>query len=253
MALALMLMFKMRGVLKPENIADTYTFGVPSIFLEGEDCFRRIIGSEEFQKSGAIHDHLCGRGPRGLLEAVGLPETIIRNVLMAYDFVPRAFTCDYNDMAQLLKFMGPGLFDHSLLGSDDHQGRRHLYFYVGKVQIMQADSDLLFTNQDTPHPMLPPEPAMYSVESPNADIKYRPPHTPIPGSRSGSGSGSRAGSSNSPKLVAQSNASFVPLSAAEAVSELMDNPHPMEMFNRPSYTYGANGGISRYHNPENYT
>eukprot|EP00798_Chlamydomonas_sp_ICE-L_P021817 gene21817-28840_t len=224
LALALMLLFKIRGVIKAENISDVYTFGLPSIFLEGKSCFDHITSSSE----------LCGCGPGGLLEAVGLPETIVRNVLMACDLVPRAFTCDYGCLAKLICCMGPGLKEHSLLANADHKGRRHLFFYVGKVVIMQPDNELAFTADDAPHPMLPPEPAMYTIKAPHQDRQYRFPHTPISADASISGS-------------------FAPLTTSEAVSELMDNPHPMEMFNNPFKTYGGNGGISRYHNPVHYT
>ena len=34
--------------------------------------------------------------------------------------------------------------------------------------------------------------------------------------------------------------------------ELLDNPHPLDMLSEVT-SYGPDGGISRYHNPDNYT
>eukprot|EP00798_Chlamydomonas_sp_ICE-L_P017749 gene17749-24109_t len=245
MATALMLMCICRGELKIENIADVYTFGVPSVFLEGESCFSRVLKNESFDSSGAIHDHatscefethceLCNTGPTGVLEALGLPESIIRNVIMAYDFVPRAFTTDYENIAILMRAMGGGLQEHSQLG---REGRKHLFFYVGKVLVMQPDSSLCFVNNEAPHPMLPAKPMVWDIVSPNLDVKYRPPHIPL----------------SSMDEAQPPMGTFIPASSAEALCELMDTPHVLEMFNDPRQLYGSWGGISRYHNPEHYT
>lgn len=38
----------------------------------------------------------------------------------------------------------------------------------------------------------------------------------------------------------------------DAIMELLDNPHPLDMLSEVT-AYGPDGGISRYHNPDNYT
>ncbi len=51
--------------------------------------------------------------------------------------------------------------------------------------------------------------------------------------------------------VAARNSRRVP-SARAALSSLMDNPHPLDILGDPA-AYGPEGGISRFHNPDNYT
>ncbi|KAK9862296.1 hypothetical protein WJX84_006672 [Apatococcus fuscideae] len=41
-------------------------------------------------------------------------------------------------------------------------------------------------------------------------------------------------------------------SVAEALAALMDFPHPLDILGEPN-SYGPDGAISRYHNPDNYT
>jgi hypothetical protein len=43
-----------------------------------------------------------------------------------------------------------------------------------------------------------------------------------------------------------------PSTLQEAVWELMNNPHPLDILGDPG-AYGDRGAISRFHNPDNYT
>jgi hypothetical protein len=49
-----------------------------------------------------IHTHTytctstCSGEAKGVLSLLGLPDSLIRNVIMSRDIVPRAFACDYS-------------------------------------------------------------------------------------------------------------------------------------------------------------
>lgn len=51
----------------------------------------------------------------GLLAAVGVPPSAIRNVLMHKDLVPRAFACDYRLVADLLRRVNESFREHACL------------------------------------------------------------------------------------------------------------------------------------------
>eukprot|EP00882_Tetradesmus_deserticola_P021861 GHRQ01023674.1.p3 GENE.GHRQ01023674.1~~GHRQ01023674.1.p3 ORF type:complete len:102 (-),score=42.52 GHRQ01023674.1:419-724(-) len=64
-----------------------------------------------------------------LLARLGLKEDIIRCVIATRDIVPRAFSCDYSPVAELLRSWGPSWRDHSCLaggatGAAQSAGRR---------------------------------------------------------------------------------------------------------------------------------
>lgn len=57
----------------------------------------------------------CSVQDGSLLSRLGLREDIIRNTLMARDIVPRAFSCDYSPVAELLRSWGPNWREHTCL------------------------------------------------------------------------------------------------------------------------------------------
>lgn len=74
----------------------------------------------------------------GLLSRLGLRDDAIRSVIMARDIVPRAFSCDYALVAELLRSWGPSWRDHNCLsGGVDGEGAALLHtscsLYVGSV------------------------------------------------------------------------------------------------------------------------
>ncbi len=58
----------------------------------------------------------CGCGSAApLLSRLGLPQHVVRNVVMARDIVPRAFACDYSLVADILKGWGNSFKEHCCL------------------------------------------------------------------------------------------------------------------------------------------
>eukprot|EP00198_Chlamydomonas_reinhardtii_P003769 XP_001693105.1 triacylglycerol lipase-like protein [Chlamydomonas reinhardtii] len=206
MATLLMLMYRNRGVLPPHSIATVYTFGAPAVFCQ--------------QQQPAS----CACGVDGLLTRLGLAPHVVRNVVMARDVVPRAFACDYSLVADILKGWGPAFREHCCL---NRHGRKHLYYFVGRMCILQPDAWHSFVGGDPEHPMLPPGPELYALAEPEDAAAARAHYPAL---------------SDLPILNA----------VVEAVWEIMDNPHPLETLADPG-AYLASGSISRYHNPEHYT
>ncbi|KAG2498160.1 hypothetical protein HYH03_003917 [Edaphochlamys debaryana] len=201
----------------------------------------------------------CGTGPETILSRLGLPDSIVRNVIMARDVVPRAFACDYSLVADILKGWGPSFKGHCCL---NRSGRKHLYYFVGRMCILQPDSWHTFVGSDPYHPMLPAGPEAYLLEeaplrdpaallsalSPSASAKAP--------AASGTALAAPASAAAASTALVPTNAGSAPRpparSVAEAVMELMDCPHPLETLADPG-AYLASGIISRYHNPEHYT
>ncbi|GFR40804.1 hypothetical protein Agub_g1422, partial [Astrephomene gubernaculifera] len=100
----------------------------------------------------------CACGADTLLARLQLPPHVIRNVVMARDAVPRAFACDYRPVADIIKGWGSSFRDHCCL---NRHGRKHLYYFVGRMCILQPDSRHTFVSSDADHPMLPPGPELY--------------------------------------------------------------------------------------------
>lgn len=88
----LALMYVRRGVLPRKALTPVYTFGAPAVFCEADACSCAEDGT-----------CLCETDVRGVLTRLDLPEGAVRNVMMHKDIVPRAFSCDYALVADLLK------------------------------------------------------------------------------------------------------------------------------------------------------
>mmetsp|Transcript_12485 Transcript_12485/g.29665 ORF Transcript_12485/g.29665 Transcript_12485/m.29665 type:complete len:784 (+) Transcript_12485:369-2720(+) len=220
LATVLLLMYVARGVLDRRSIKPVYTFGSAAVFCE--TCGAVLTEVEGANVSAPAEDTATA----DLLTKLNLPEGAVRNVVMHRDIVPRAFACDYSVVAPLLARVGVGFREHATL----HDSTRGiLYSFVGRLMVLQPDSQLTFAAGEGPHPMLPEGPGLYA---------FRPPGLlPQPGAAAGE--------------VAPS-ASQRPKTLSAAVMAFMDSPHPLDILSDPR-AYGSDGAISRYHNPDNYT
>lgn len=244
LATLLMMMYLRRGVIGPENLAPVYTFGAPAIFCEGNTgpcgvgCGSCSIPSASSEGNTA--------SPDGLLEKLGLPVSAVRNVIMHKDIVPRAFACDYSLVADILRRVGESFREHKCLSGD----RRVMFNFVGKMIIVQPVADAKFVGSDGYHSMLPACPGAYVIREPGtlAGVAAQVQRdaqvvadaiTNLPAAAATS-------------LAVPASARPKVASADEAVWQLMNTPHPLDILADPG-AYGDAGSISRYHNPDNYT
>lgn len=231
LAVLLTLMYRRRGVLLPQQIAPVYTFGSPAIFCDGA-----LGGCSGGCGTGAA-DAAGGAAAGGcsisgsLLSRLGLPEDVLRGVIMSRDIVPRAFSCDYSPVAELLRSWGPSWREHSCLsGGASGADRRQLYVHVGRMAVLQPHPTLPWVVEPAPHlPALPQHAGLFQL-------------LPLP----------RAGSSSSSVTAAAGERRPVARSTDAVLAAVMDAPHPLETLSDPG-AYGSAGSISRYHNPEHYT
>lgn len=230
MAVMLMIMFRRRGVLGPQQIAPVYTFGAPAIFCDGalgtcSACITQPDGSETCSLGGT------------LLARLGLSEDIIRCCIATRDIVPRAFSCDYSPVAELLRSWGPSWREHSCLaGGASGAGRRQLYVHIGRMLVLQPSPELRFITEPNPHlPVLPQQPGVY-------ELLHKPRLTHAMAAAKLRTQALRNGAALGPPAASQQ----------EVLAAIMDCPHPLETLADPG-AYGSAGSISRYHNPDNYT
>lgn len=220
-ATLLVMMYVHRGVISPVNLAPTYTFGAPAVFCEGSCC-----GSGETCDAGDLSvPPRSIDAAHGVLARVGLKESSVKNVVMHKDIVPRAFACDYSSVADILKRVGESFRDHRCLAGP---ARQAMYFPVGRVMVLQPSTDHSFVKSgEAYHPSLPPRAGLFLLRQPTAAAR-------------------------AVGAVDDNDARVVPRSLTEAVNALMDTPHPLDILG-DTESYGHDGAISRYHNPDNYT
>lgn len=171
-----------------------------------------------------------------LLSQLGLPDDIIRSVMMTRDIVPRAFSCDYTLVADLLRSWGPSWRDHSCLaGGVTGTGRRQLYVHIGRMHVLQPSPELPFiTEPNSFLPLLPPKPDLYALtDGPTLAHAMHVARTRATAVRNGAALGQPA------------------VSRDQVLAAIMDCPHPLETLGDPA-AYGNTGSISRYHNPDHY-
>jgi len=253
-----MLMFRRRGVLHPEQIAPVVTFGAPAVFCEGSggvctpDAAACSIAPSV--TSTLSEDAECAGAEAGLLSGLGLGKDHIVNVIMTRDIVPRAFACDYSLVADLLRSWGAGFKDHCCLA---REGRKHLYFFVGEVLVLQPSEVLKFAAQEPLHSMLPPCGGLWALRMPETcavTSTVEDEHAALSTGGGEDTSGDSSGGSDG--MVGSSTKAARPPGVSaemtEAVCALMDNPHPLDILGDAG-AYGDLGSISRYHNPTNYT
>ncbi len=177
-----MLLYVVRGVLKPHQIAPIYTYGAPAVFCQGgvshaapDRCERCDLRCEARPDHHAHHlpDRAADEGstsrssfpgsiaataasmeqvqplPLGLLAALGLTNDHVVNVIMHKDIVPRAFVCDYTVVAGMLQRWWPSFRDHPSLSSKGPEGAmpyKSLYNFVGRVAVLRPSVDMPFVN-----------------------------------------------------------------------------------------------------------
>lgn len=240
LATILMIMYKRRGVLQGNNISPVYTFGAPSVFCEGahESQMGCVLEGHHKSRAQELASNSCrctASGPSRLLLAVGLKDASVRNVMMHRDIVPRAFACDYSQLADILRGWGASFRSHCCLSGD---GRKHLYSALGTMMVMQPDRHKFVCEPD--HPLLPPGPGLYYFSESNSDSD---PDAVQP---------IQSSSYSNTDLEISCPPGRVPPSARDAFLEFMDNPHPLETLAEPA-AYLDKGSISRYHHPEHLT
>eukprot|EP00878_Enallax_costatus_P023268 GHUV01024738.1.p1 GENE.GHUV01024738.1~~GHUV01024738.1.p1 ORF type:complete len:246 (+),score=46.02 GHUV01024738.1:984-1721(+) len=185
--------------------------------------------------------------------------------MMARDIVPRAFSCDYSLLAEILRGWGPNWKDHTCLtGGATGEGRRQLYVHIGRMFVLQPSTVLKFVTEPNPHlPLLPQQAEVYelmprpTLASAMAAARYRA----AQGLRSLNELNDAAGGIGSSDVETQAGLgpalSLIALGRParhieEVLAAIMDGPHPLDSLGDPG-AYGPAGSISRYHNPDNYT
>ena len=163
-------------------------------------------------------------------------------------------------------------------------GRQVMYSFIGKMLVLQPDPEQSFVKGEGGHIMLPPGPGLYTLREPTllADMASSARAEVARSASALSSTASQLGESarqyaldrgtsplsnispatnlsarslrKSTTFTAPSPPQLGPPAAslADAVMELMDCPHPLEML-ADGASYGPDGAISRYHNPDNYT
>lgn len=232
LATVLMLLFVIRGVLPATAVAPVYTFGAAAVFCQGgnnnsvaERCKNCDLACDSV---GHMHDSQ----PRGLLQSLGLIEDHVVNVVMHNDIVPRAFVCDYTLVADIIQRWWPSFKEHS--GLERRHQHKVLYNFVGRIAILQPDPSLPFVVGDGRHAMLPEAAALYKMQDPRRGQICKP--------KDRSHTEGKASSSPPTK----------PTSLQDAFLMFMNSPHPLTLLSTAA-AYGAQGMVSRYHNPDNYT
>lgn len=290
------MMYKHRGVLPQAAIAPVYTFGAPAIFCEGcctDDCTlpapkdaSAAAAAASDQSAGpatsATESVTDGEGhvkDKGALEALGLETGIVRNIFMNKDIVPRAFACDYTLVADLLRRVSDGFREHTCLKGD---GRVVMYFFIGKMMVLQPDRDHSFVyRNEMYHDMLPAKPGLWVLRQPQRDppaVNRHPSSQAQLAARQTTEASQQTSHMHQHKLAEAQQASkgqrsrnkqsavmdhpvaslTIPgeegrpaASLREAVMDLMNYPHPLDTLSEPN-AYGHEGAISRYHNPDHY-
>jgi len=140
-----------------------------------------------------------------------------------------------------------------------------MYYFLGRVIALQPDPDAPFVRGEPGHAMLPPGPGAYTLAEPSllaAAASAAAGGLAAPAAPPQQGPATPLGANNispKPAAVGRRGAPAPPAapgapapSLLDAVMELLDHPHPLDTL-RETGSYGDDGAISRYHNPENYT
>eukprot|EP01026_Neomeris_dumetosa_P033095 TRINITY_DN2632_c0_g1_i6.p1 TRINITY_DN2632_c0_g1~~TRINITY_DN2632_c0_g1_i6.p1 ORF type:complete len:718 (-),score=73.40 TRINITY_DN2632_c0_g1_i6:1354-3507(-) len=230
LATALMFMFRYRKKIPITAFAPTYTFGGAASFCEGAliggcgscctSCpIKEAPGFEESQKMS-------------LIQRLGFSVNSVRNVVMTHDIVPRAFACDYSLVADFMKSWGQSFREHDCLSGES---RKSLYSLPGQILVLQPPKELKWVNGEGYHAMFPNYPDLFLLSDKSNMLSEV---LMLSKKKSAIREGKVFG-----KEVE---------SVQEATMQFMDTPHPLDVLSDPK-AYGAEGRISRYHNPSHYT
>jgi hypothetical protein len=162
-AVLLKLMLHYWKVPQPDVIT-AVAFGSPAIF-----CPRPAAAS-----SPAAANHPQNQNPYDrqfndalLLSRMSVPADSIVNVVLHRDIVPRAFSCDYSVVRDVLNIL-PAFAAQTHMGDPRTRRRPHVYSFMGQMHVLQPpptlpkDRAMLAAGQWW-HPLLPPEPGLYAV------------------------------------------------------------------------------------------
>ena len=159
-----------------------------------------------------------------------------------------------------------------------------MYYFLGRMIVLQPDPEASFARGEPGHIMLPPGPGLYTMAEPSllaAAASAAASQVPASPAAAATGLSTPLGANNispKPAAVGRRSGAAPPTGAAaakpaglksaraaepaalgppaptllDAVMELLDQPHPLETLREPA-SYGDEGAISRYHNPDNYT
>jgi len=236
-AVALMMMFRHRRVLPTWAMAPCYTFGVASAFWDANECSATGCHAAHHGEGCDAPDTTSHHG--SVLERFGLPEDMVRNVILHRDVVPRAFTCDYTPVADFMRSWGPTYRNHGpLFKGSPVSGKVMMYSHVGKMYALQPDEGQRYVQGEGYHPLLPEGAGLWSFGPPT-------PTSRVNARRFALDVRSRAVERGEPEPYVRD-----PGSLREAFMAFMDTPHPLEILAGPAY--GDDGSISRYHNPDHY-
>lgn len=127
LSLLVYMMLLTRRVVKPSILLPVVTFGSPFVFCGGEK----------------------------ILKQLRLDESMVQNVIMHRDIVPRAFSCNYpRQVEQVLKRLNSSFKSHPCLNK-----HKMLYSPMGQVFILQPVEEV-----SPSHPLLPQGCALYALD-----------------------------------------------------------------------------------------
>ncbi|XP_021748680.1 uncharacterized protein LOC110714475 [Chenopodium quinoa] len=127
LSLLVQMMLIARKAVKPSILLPVVTFGSPFVFCGGEKILKRLQ----------------------------LDESMVQNVIMHRDIVPRAFSCNYpRQVEQVLKRLNKSFRSHPCLNK-----HKMLYSPTGQVFILQPTEKL-----SPSHPLLPQGCALYAFD-----------------------------------------------------------------------------------------
>lgn len=119
--------------------------------------------------------------------------------------------------------------------------------FLGGISVLRPRDDAAFVSGDNAHTMLPDEPGLYLLTEPEdgpSDSGIWPDSTSASGPYVAPNTDSHAAAGSKPRAV---NGGL-----QAALLQFMNNPHPLQSLSLYE-SYGPNGAISRFHNPNNYT
>ena len=219
-AMLLMLMMVLRGDVAPNRFLPVVTFGSAAIFCDG------LCGCGSLENDKGSNCSMES-GETSLLERLGFNQSAVQNIMMHRDIVPRAFSCDYALVAQLLQNVNQSFRDHSCLRAE----KQVLYKPIGDTIVLQPMEGRRWSD----HSLLPAGPGLYRLK----------PATTQSWMAAGIGT---------PGLQRSEDGRWygMPLNVEEAHFALLNNPHPLQTL-ADAGAYGPEGSISLHHNPDHYT
>lgn len=229
------LMLHCRGVLPTGAQRPVCTFGAASVFCDSEACKNGACDMAMDMPSSKstlpfVTTHDTFRTRSSVLAKLKLPPNHVRNVMMHLDIVPRAFTCDYSLVANVLQTVNPTAFkDHGCLHGAE---RSVMYLPCGETLVLQPGEEHRF-NISPSHPMLPKGVGCWLLAEPSGHLATQVRQTLTPDEEEAAGARPKAAN------------------VMDAYFALLNTPHPLETLGDPS-AYGPDGLISRYHNPFHY-